>query len=82
MTNASSSDTKYIFVTGGVVSSLGKGIAAALDRAASQGAGTERHDPEVRPVYKRGSRNDVAISTWRGVRHGRRCGNRPRSRTL
>jgi CTP synthase len=29
MTNNSSSDTKFIFITGGVVSSLGKGIAAA-----------------------------------------------------
>ena len=34
--------TKFIFVTGGVVSSLGKGVAVGLDRRAPRGARLQR----------------------------------------
>ncbi len=48
--------TKYIFVTGGVVSSLGKGLAAASIGALLEGHGYTGHAAEVRPVHQRRSR--------------------------
>jgi CTP synthase len=55
--------TKFIFVTGGVVSSIGKGLAAA-----SLGALLEARGLRVtirQSVYKCRSRYHVAISAWR-----------------
>ncbi|SPY99416.1 CTP synthetase [Proteus mirabilis] len=43
--------TNYIFVTGGVVSSLGKGIAAASLAAILESPWTQCHHDEVRSVY-------------------------------
>ena len=42
-------DTKLIFVTGGVVSSLGKGITAAIGQAV-ESKGLQRIDYEARPL--------------------------------
>ena len=76
------STTKYIFVTGGVVSSLGKGIAAAsLGRLlVERGLRVTMH--EVRPVPQRRSGHDVAVPARRGLRHRRRRRDRPRPRPL
>ena len=74
--------TKYIFVTGGVVSSLGKGIAAASLGRLLVERGLQRHDAEVRPVPQRRSRHDVAVPARRGLRHRRRRRDRPRPRPL
>ena len=49
-------DTRFIFVTGGVVSSLGKGIAAASIGRLLVARGLQRSAPEVRPVHQRRSR--------------------------
>ncbi len=47
--------TKYVFVTGGVVSSLGKGIAAASMAALLESRGVNvtlmKLDPYIRPLY-------------------------------
>jgi len=51
---------KYIFVTGGVVSSLGKGITAASSDACWR-AGLEGQHAEVRPVPERGPRYDESV---------------------
>ena len=75
--------TKYIFITGGVVSSLGKGLTAAshrlalLERLGSHGVGAE-----ARPLHQRRPGHDVAVPTRRGLRHRRRHRSRPRSRSL
>ncbi len=74
--------TKYIFVTGGVVSSLGKGVAAASDRRDPRGARLQRHADEARPLRQRRSGHDVALPARRGLRHRRRRRDRPRSRPL
>ena len=47
--------TRYIFVTGGVVSSLGKGIAAASLAAILEARWPEGNNPETGSVYQRGS---------------------------
>ena len=48
--------TKYIFVTGGVVSSLGKGLAAASIGALLEARGLYGHAAEARPLHQRRSR--------------------------
>ena len=45
-------NTKYIFVTGGVVSSLGKGITAASLGRLLKKPRLQGYYPEVRPVYQ------------------------------
>ncbi len=56
--------TKYIFVTGGVVSGLGKGISAAsLGRLFKVSAAT-RLQAKIRSLYQCGSRNNVPFPTW------------------
>lgn len=62
-------DTKYIFVTGGVVSGLGKGISAAslgrLLKARGYKVTSQKLDPyipEAGSLYQCGSRHDVAFS--------------------
>ena len=44
--------TKYIFVTGGVVSSLGKGLAASFDWLFAGNSRAESSDDETRSVYQ------------------------------
>ena len=74
--------TKYIFVTGGVVSGLGKGItAASLGRLLKQ-RGLQGRGAEARPLHQRRPRHDEPLSARRGLRHRRRRGDRPRSRPL
>ena len=73
---------KYIFVTGGVVSSVGKGITtAALGRILKSRRRLRLH-PEARPLPQRRSRHDVAVPARRGLRHERRRRDRPRPRPL
>ena len=59
--------TKYIFVTGGVLSSLGKGLAAASIGALLEIRGLNITPAEARPLYQRRSRHHEPVSTWRGV---------------
>ncbi len=47
--------TRYIFVTGGVVSSLGKGIAAASLAAILEARGLKVTILKLDPIYQRGS---------------------------
>ncbi len=76
------SATKFIFVTGGVVSSLGKGIAAASLGRLLVERGLTRDDAEVRSVHQRRPRDDVAVPARRGLRHRRRRRDRPGPRAL
>ncbi len=53
--------TKYIFFTGGVVSSVGKGVtAAALGRLLKE-PGVRRRRSKAGPVYQRRSRHDEPL---------------------
>ena len=74
--------TKFVFVTGGVVSSLGKGIAAASLAAILASRGVRVTNLKLDPVHQRRSRHDVAVPARRGVRHRRRRRDRPRPRPL
>ena len=67
--------TKFVFVTGGVVSSLGKGITAASLGRAAQGARLPGRHLQARPVSQRRSRHDEPLPARRGVRHRRRRGD-------
>ena len=62
---------KYVFVTGGVVSGLGKGITAAslgrLLKARGYQVTMQKFDPYI---------NIDPGTARRGIRHRRRCGNR------
>ena len=71
--------TKYIFITGGVVSSLGKGVAASSVGAILEGARFHRRDDEARPLRERRSGDHVPVPARRGFRHRRRRrgGSRP-----
>ena len=55
--------TKHIFVTGGVVSSLGKGLTSASIGMLLERRGLARPDAEVRPVHQRRSRHHVALTS-------------------
>ena len=70
--------TRFIFVTGGVVSALGKGIAAASLGQLLVGSRALGHDPEVRPVHQRRPGHDEPVPARRGVRHRGRRRDRPR----
>ena len=74
--------TRYIFITGGVVSSLGKGIAAASIGRSARLARPEGRAAEVRSVHQHRSGDDVAVPARRGLRHRGRRRDRPRSRPL
>lgn len=69
--------TKYIFVTGGVVSGLGKGITAAslgrLLKARELKVAAQKLDPyiNVDPGHHE------SLSAQRSICHRRRRGNRP-----
>ena len=54
--------TKYIFVTGGVVSSLGKGITAASLGRLLKSRGYRGNDPEIRSLHQYRSRYDEPVS--------------------
>ena len=54
---------KHIFVTGGVVSSLGKGITAASLGTAAEGARLQGDHAEVRPLSQRGPRHHEPLSS-------------------
>ena len=73
---------KYIFITGGVVSSLGKGITAASLGTLLKAPRREDRRPQARSVHQRGSGHDVAVPARRGVRHRGRRRDRPRPRPL
>ena len=68
--------TKYIFVTGGVVSGLGKGITAAslgrILKARGLKVAAQKLDP-----YINVDPGTMSLSARRGLRHGGRSGNRP-----
>ena len=51
---------KYVFVTGGVTSSLGKGITAASIGRLLKARGLSRLHPQARPVHQRRPGDDVA----------------------
>ncbi len=69
---------KYIFVTGGVVSSLGKGLAAASIGALLEGHGYKVTLQKFDPVHQRRPGHDEPVSARRGLRHRRRRRDRPR----
>src|ERR1044071_3233525 len=73
---------KYIFVTGGVVSSLGEGAGGFEHRLPARSEGLERDLHQARPVHQRRPRHDVALPARRGLRHRRRRGDGLRPRTL
>ena len=77
-----SQPTRFIFVTGGVVSALGKGIAAASHRPPARLARPHRDAPEVRPLHQRRPGHDEPVPARRGVRDRGRGGDRPRPRPL
>ncbi len=63
---------KYVFVTGGVTSSLGQGHHRRQHRPPAQGPRPRRLRPEARPVHQRRPGDDVALPARRGLRHRRR----------
>ena len=73
---------RYIFITGGVVSSLGKGLASAALGALLAGARLQSPPAQARSLPQRRSGHDVALPARRGLRHRRRRRNRPRPRPL
>ena len=76
------STPRFIFVTGGVVSSLGKGIAVRLDRPPAGRARAHGPAAEVRPVHQRRPGHDAPVPARRGLRHRGRRRDRPRPRPL
>ena len=80
--NHSRTNTSFIFVTGGVVSSLGKGIAAASIGQLLVSRGLSVVDPEVRPLHQRRPGHDEPVPARRGVRDRGRRRDRPRPRPL
>ena len=74
--------TRFVFITGGVVSSLGKGLAAAAIGALLQARGYSRPPAQARPLPQRRSGDHEPLPARRGLRHRRRRRDRPRSRPL
>ena len=60
--------TKYIFVTGGVVSSIGKGIVAASLGRLLKNRGLKVTIQKFDP-YINGSGDNESLPTWRGFCH-------------
>ena len=60
---------KYIFVTGGVVSSLGKGLAAASIGCLLESRGLKVNLMKFDPYLNVGPWNYVALPARRGLRH-------------
>jgi CTP synthase len=69
--------TKYIFVTGGVTSSLGKGIISASLAKLLASAGLHGHHPEAGPVHQRGPRHAEPLRARRVLRDRGRRRDRP-----
>ncbi len=63
--------TKYIFMTGGVVSSLGKGLASSSIGRPVRTERVEGQLPQVRSLHQCGSRDDEPLSAWGGLCNGR-----------
>ena len=74
--------TKHIFVTGGVASSLGKGLTASSLGSLLTARGSARGHAEARPLPQRRSRHDEPVPARRGLRHRGRRRDRPRRRAL
>ena len=73
---------RYVFITGGVVSSLGKGLASAALGALLQARGYQRAPAQARPLPQCRSGDHEPLSARRGVRHRRRRRDRSRPRPL
>ena len=73
---------RYIFITGGVVSSLGKGLASAALGALLQARGYKVRLRKLDPYLNVDPGHDVAVPARRGLRHRRRRRDRPRPRPL
>ena len=74
--------TKYIFVTGGVVSGLGKGITAASLGRLLKTRGLKVASQKLDPYINVDPGTMSPLSARRGVRDRRRRGDRPRPRPL
>ena len=74
--------TKHVFVTGGVASSLGKGLTASSLGKPAQGARSAGDHAEARSLPERRSRDDEPLPARRGLRHRRRRRDRPGRRAL
>ena len=74
--------TKFVFVTGGVVSSLGKGIAAASLAAILESRGLKVTLIKLDPYINVDPGTMSPVPARRGVRHRRRRRDRPRPRPL
>ena len=73
---------KFIFVTGGVVSSLGKGLTAAALGTLLENRGLKVTLQKFDPVSQRGSRHDESLPARRSLCARRRRGDGPRPRPL
>ena len=73
---------KYILVTGGVVSSLGKGLAAASIGALLEGHGYKVALQKFDPYINVDPGHDEPVPARRGLRHRRRRRDGPRPRPL
>ena len=62
--------TKYIFFTGGVVSSVGKGVTAAALGLVLKQHGFSVAAQKLDPYIKRGPRNDEPLPARGGLRPG------------
>ena len=62
--------TRFVFITGGVVSSLGKGIASAALGALLQARGYTVRLRKLDPYLNVDPWHDEPVSARRGVRHG------------
>ena len=69
--------TKYIFVTGGVVSSLGKGLAAASIGCLLESRGMKVQMMKLDPYINVDPGHDVAVPARRGFCDRRRCRDGP-----
>ncbi len=67
---------KYLFVTGGVVSSLGKGLAAASIGCLLENRGLRVNLMKFDPYLNVDPGHHVALPAWRGFRHRRWSRNR------
>ena len=79
---AAPATTKHIFVTGGVASSLGKGLTASRLGHLLRVPRSAGHHAEARPLPQRRPRDDEPVPARRGLRHRRRGRDRPRRRPL
>ncbi len=73
---------RFIFITGGVVSSLGKGLMAASLAALLAGARLQGPHSQVRPLPQCRSGHDEPLSARRGLCDRRRGRNRSRPGSL